>query len=126
MSPSTPMTGLVDLLGGEEVLLLLLGRSLDVGGEAVGDRVLPVEEHRVDPHGGLALDFGEGLPAQLVLREVELGRLPVALLPAAVEIVVADLLGDVLLRDRHGALLSSPSHSATTNTAAAPMRIVTD
>ena len=95
------VAGLVDLLGGEEVLLLLLGGRLDIGGEAVGDRILAIEEHRVDPHGGLPLDLGEGLPALLVLREVELGGLPVPLLPAAVEIVVGDLLGDVLLGDRH-------------------------
>jgi hypothetical protein len=36
---------LVDLLGSEEVLLLLLGGRVDVGGEPVGDRVLAVEEH---------------------------------------------------------------------------------
>jgi hypothetical protein len=98
------VAGLIDLLGREEVLLLLLGSSFDVGGEAVGDRILAVEEHRVDPHGGLPLNLRERLPALLVLGEVELGRLPVPLLPAAVEVVVRDLTGDVLLRDRHRCL----------------------
>ena len=58
------VAGLVDLLGGEEVLLLLFRGGLDVGGEAVGDCVLAVEEHRVDPHGGLPLDLGEGTPSR--------------------------------------------------------------
>ena len=39
------VAGLVDLLGGEEVLLFFLGRRVDVGGEVVGDGVLAEEEH---------------------------------------------------------------------------------
>ena len=85
------VAGLVDLLGGEEVLLLLLRGGVDVGGEAVGDRVLAVEEHRVDPERRLALDLGQGLPALLVLAEVDVVGLPVPLLPALVEVLVGDL-----------------------------------
>ena len=65
------VAGLVDLLGREEVLLLLLRRRVDVGGEVVGDRVLAEEEHRVDPQRRLALDVGERRPAVAVLAEVE-------------------------------------------------------
>ena len=50
---------LVDLLGREEVLLLLARRGVDVGREVVGDRVLAVEEHRVGPQRAAALDLGE-------------------------------------------------------------------
>src|SRR5215204_845800 len=87
------MASLVHLLSGEEVLLLLLGRRVDVGGEVVGDGVLAVEEHRVRPQRGLALDVAERLPALAILRKVEVVRLPVALLPAPVQIVIGDLVG---------------------------------
>ena len=87
------VAGLVDLLGGEEVLLLLRRRRVDVGGEVVGDRVLAEEEHRVDPERRLALDLAERLPALAVLGEVDVVRLPVPLLPAPVEIVVGDRPG---------------------------------
>src|ERR671920_806323 len=40
---------LVDLLRGEEVLLLLARRGVDVRREVVGHRVLAVEEQRVHP-----------------------------------------------------------------------------
>ena len=68
------------------------GRGVDVGGEAVGDRVLAVEEHRVDPQRRLALDLGQRLPALAVLAEVDVVGLPVALLPALVEVLVGDLV----------------------------------
>jgi len=41
--------GLVGLLGGKEVLLLFQRRGVDVGREAVDDRVLAPEEQRVVP-----------------------------------------------------------------------------
>ena len=50
---------LVDLLGGEEVLLLLARRGVDERREVVGHRVLAVEEHRVVPQRGAALELGE-------------------------------------------------------------------
>jgi len=83
----------VDLLGREEVLLLLGRGGVDVGGERLGDAVLAVEEHREDPHRRLALDVGERVPALAILREVDLGRLPIALLPAPVEVLIGDLGG---------------------------------
>ena len=49
---------LVDLLGGEEVLLLLPRGGVDERREVVGDRVLAVEEHRVVPQRGAALVLG--------------------------------------------------------------------
>jgi len=85
---------LVDLLGGEEVLLLLERRRVDVGREVVGDRVLTPEEEAVVPERGLALELGEILaPLSRVLAEVELGRAPVASLPARVEVAVLDGVG---------------------------------
>ena len=51
------VAGLVDLLGGQEVLLLLQRGSVDVGGEVVGDRVLAPEEQAVVPHRRLALEL---------------------------------------------------------------------
>jgi hypothetical protein len=84
---------LVDLLGGEEVLLLLLRCRVDVGREVVGDRVLSVEEHRVDPERRAALDLVQRFPAVAILAEVEVVGGPVALLPAAVEIFVGDVPG---------------------------------
>ena len=48
---------LVDLLGGEEVLLLLARGGVDERREVVGDGVLAVEEHRVVPQRGLALEL---------------------------------------------------------------------
>jgi hypothetical protein len=86
------VASLVDLLRREEVLLLLGRGGLDVGGKAVGDRVLAVEEHRVDPHRRGALDVGEAVPADAVLGEIEVVRRPVALLPALVEVRVGDLV----------------------------------
>ena len=85
---------LVDLLGGEEVLLLLARRGVDERREVVGDGVLAVEEQRVVPQRGLALEVGELLvPVLAILREVVLHRAPVALLPARVEVLVGDLVG---------------------------------
>ena len=52
---------LVDLLGGEEVLLLLARRGVDERRQVVGHRVLAVEEHRVVPQRGAALEVGEPL-----------------------------------------------------------------
>ena len=52
---------LVDLLGGEEVLLLLARGGVDERREVVGDGVLAVEEHRVVPQRGPALELGEAL-----------------------------------------------------------------
>ena len=78
------VAGLVDLLGGEEVLLLLARRGVDVRGEVVRDRVLAPEEQAVVPQRRLALELGEVLsPLAGVLGEVELGGAPVAALPAA-------------------------------------------
>jgi hypothetical protein len=108
---------LVDLLRGEEVLLLLLRRRVDVGGEVVGHRVLAEEEHRVDPERRLALEVGERVPALAVAGEVELVGAPVALLPALVEVLVGDRgpgPDPVLLRNAHPVLLSlGPGPSVT-------------
>ena len=85
------VASLVDLLGGEEVLLLLERGGVDVRREVVGDGVLAVEEHRVVPQRGAALEIGEGLvPVLAVLGEVELGGLPVPVLPPLVQVVVGD------------------------------------
>ena len=85
---------LVDLLRGEEVLLLLARRGVDERRQVVGHRVLAVEEQRVVPQRRLALDVGERpVPVLAVLREVVLHRAPVALLPARVEVLVGDLVG---------------------------------
>ena len=86
------VAGLVDLLGGEEVLLLLARRGVDERREVVGHRVLADEEHRVVPQRGAALVLGHHLvPLAAVLGEVDLHRAPVAALPARVEIGVGDL-----------------------------------
>ena len=92
---------LVDLLGGEEVGLLLGRRGGDVGGERVGDPVLAVEEHRVDPHRRAALDVGEAGPAGGVGGEVDVVGGPVALLPPLVEVLVGDVLHQPLGGDAH-------------------------
>ena len=85
---------LVDLLRGEEVLLLLQRRGVDVRREVVGDGVLAVEEQRVEPQRAAALLVGEVLvPVDPVLREVDVRRRPVAALPARVEVGVVDLVG---------------------------------
>ena len=82
---------LVDLLRGEEVLLLLARGGVDERREVVGDRVLADEEHRVVPQRGAALVVGHHLvPLAPVLAEVDLHRAPVAALPARVEILVGD------------------------------------
>ena len=92
---------LVDLLGREEVLLLLERRGVDVRRQVVGDRVLAVEEQRVQPQRRGALLRRElVLPVLAVDGEVDLGRGPVATLPAGVEIGVVDLFGRGW--DRHG------------------------
>ena len=97
------VAGLVDLLGGEEVLLLLQRRGVDVGGEVVGDGVLAPEEQAVVPQRGLALELGELLaPLARVLGEVELRRAPVAALPARVEVLVGDRVGRQVLVHRPG------------------------
>jgi hypothetical protein len=87
------MARLVHLLGGEEVLLFFRRGGVDVGGEVVGDRVLAVEEHRVDPEAGALLHLVERLPAGPVRGEVERRGAPVALLPAPVEVLVGDVGG---------------------------------
>jgi hypothetical protein len=88
------VTRLVDLLGGEEVLLLLARGGVDVGGEVVGDGVLAPEEQAVVPQRGGALELGEVLaPLARVLGEVELRRRPVAALPARVQVLVGDRVG---------------------------------
>jgi hypothetical protein len=85
------VAGLVDLLGGEEILLLHQWRRVDVGGEVVRYGVLAPEEQAVVPQRGLALELGEVLaPLAGVLGEVELGGAPVPALPARVEIRVGD------------------------------------
>jgi hypothetical protein len=101
---------LVDLLRGQEVLLLGGRRRVDVRGEVVGDRVLAVEEHRVDPERGPALDLAERVPSVAVAAQVDRARAPVSLLPAGVEVVVAERIrgpDPVLVRDAH-LLASSP------------------
>ncbi|GBD46675.1 hypothetical protein HRbin41_01505 [bacterium HR41] len=86
---------LVDLLGREEVLLLLAWRCVYVGREVVGDSILAVEEERVVPQRGSSLEVGElVMPMLAVDREIDRRRLPVLLLPARVEILVGDLVGD--------------------------------
>src|SRR2546427_12306779 len=88
------MARLVYLLGGEEVLLLLARRRVDVGREVVCDRVLAPKEQAVVPQRRLALELGEVLaPLAGVLAEVKLGGAPVAALPAGIEIRVADRVG---------------------------------
>ena len=95
------MARLVDLLRREEVLLLLERRRVDVRREVVGDRVLAVEEQRVQPQRRGALLRRELLlPVDAVGGEVDLGRAPVAALPAGIEIGVVDLLRRGW--DRHG------------------------
>jgi hypothetical protein len=85
---------LVDLLGGQEILLLLERRRVDVGREVVGHRVLAVEEERVEPQRPAPLLLGEPLaPVDRVLREVDVRRAPVAPLPPRVEVVVGDRAG---------------------------------
>src|SRR5919201_5657962 len=87
------MARLVHLLGGEEVLLFLARRGLNERRQVVRNRVLPVQEHRVVPERGAALEVAELLvPLPAVLGEIDLGRAPVALLPAPVEVVVGDPL----------------------------------
>jgi hypothetical protein len=86
---------LVDLLGGQEVLLLLQRRGVDEGREVVGDRVLAVEEERVEPQRRAPLLLGQALvPVDAVLAEVDLRGAPVAPLPPRVEVVVGDRVGD--------------------------------
>ena len=92
---------LVDLLGGEEVGHLLGRGGGDVGGEGVGDPVLAVIEHRVDPHRRAPLDVAQRLPAGAVLGEVEVVGAPVALLPAVVEVLVGDVVHQALGSDAH-------------------------
>ena len=85
---------LVGLLGGEEVLLLLARGGVDVGREVVGDRVLAVEEEGVEPQRAPRWSLGEPLlPVDPVPAEVDLGRPPVAALPARVEVLVGDRVG---------------------------------
>src|SRR4029079_2363558 len=91
---------------GEEVGLLLSRRGGDVGGKGVGDAVLAVEEHRVDPHRRSALDLGEPVPALAVAGEVDVVGAPVALLPELVKVLVCDVLHQALRRDAHLALFS--------------------
>ena len=102
------VAGLVDLLGGEEVLLLLQGGGVDVGGEVVGDGVLAPEEQAVVPQRGLTLELGEVLPPLAgVLGEVELGGPPVAALPAGVEVLVGDRVdGQARRRGRVGEVVA--------------------
>ena len=104
---------LVDLLGGQEVLLLLARRGVDERRQVVGDRVLAVEEHRVVPQRGAALVLGQHLmPLAPVLGEVDLRRAPVAALPARVEIGVGDLCAGAA----HCTRSSSRSASSATGT----------
>ncbi len=87
------VTSLVDLLGGEEVLLFLARGRVDERRQVVGHRVLAVEEHRVRPQGGPALEVGERVaPVIAIGGEVDLAGAPVALLPALVQILVGDLV----------------------------------
>jgi hypothetical protein len=93
---------LVDLLGGQEVLLLLQRGGVDVGREVVGDRVLAVEEERVEPQRPAPLLLAEALvPVDAILAEVDLGGAPVAPFPSRVEVVVGDRVGDRRYGDRH-------------------------
>ena len=71
------MARLVDLLGGQEVLLLLARGGVDVRREVVGDRVLAVEEQRVEPQRGPALELGERvLHCSRSVAEVDRGGAP--------------------------------------------------
>src|SRR4029079_10017970 len=113
------VAGLVGLLGGEEVLLLLARRGVDVGREVVGDRVLAVEEERVEPERAAALLGREPLlPVDAVARQVDLLLTPVAALPARVEVVVGDGVrrwrrgGGAPGSDRHADILSDQPVSA--------------
>ncbi len=107
------VASLVDLLGGEEVLLLLERRGVDVGRQVVGDRVLAVEEQRVVPQGGLALELAPLLvPLDSILGEVDLRGAPVALLPPRVQVVVGDPV-DCARDLRHPVLLRSLPLRAT-------------
>ena len=102
------VAGLVDLLGGQEVLLLLARGGVDERGEVVGDRVLAVEEQRVGPQRARRSTLGEALaPMLAVRREVDLGGAPVALLPAGVQVGVGDLVGGSAGRSRPSAQRSS-------------------
>jgi hypothetical protein len=101
---------LVDLLGGQEVLLLLARRGVDERREVVGDRVLAVEEHRVVPEGCAALELGEVLaPLPAVRAQVDLRGPPVAALPARVQVRVGDLVHRAAHLMRSS---SSPARSA--------------
>ncbi len=53
------VSSLIDLLGGEEVLLLLARSRIDVRREIVGDGVLAPEEERVVPQCGRAFEVRE-------------------------------------------------------------------
>src|SRR5207253_7446178 len=100
---------LVDLLGRQEVGHLLGRGGGDVGGERVGNTVLAVIEHRVDPHRRAALDVGQRLPAGAVLGEVEVVGAPVALLPAVIEVLVGDVVHQALGSDAHRVSFWCPS-----------------
>jgi hypothetical protein len=92
---------LVDLLGREELLVLLERRGVDVRAQAVGDRVLAVEEERVEPQRPAPLLGGHALvPVDPVPGQVDLRRAPVPALPPRVQVGVRDLLGR--WGDRHG------------------------
>ena len=87
------MAGLVDLLRGQEILLLLGRRRVDIGREVFGHGVLAVEEHGELPAHAAALEVGQALPALRVAQEVDLAHAPVALLPARVEVLVGNVGG---------------------------------
>ena len=58
------------------------------------DRVFAVEEQRVGPQRAPAVQVGEPLrPVFAIGGEVDLGRAPVALLPARVQVGIGDLVG---------------------------------
>jgi hypothetical protein len=85
---------LVDVLGGEEVLLLFARGRVNERRQVVGYRVLAVEEQGVRPQRAPALDLGELLlPLVTIKREVDLGGAPVALLPAGIQVGVRNLVG---------------------------------
>ena len=110
------MARLVHLLGGEEVLLLLARRGVDVGREPVGHGVLAPEEQRVVPERRLALEVGELLRHWRASSVKSISRgAPVALLPARVEVLVADCVG----RRAHRYICSHERNKCTERSGAA-------
>ena len=80
------VTRLIDLLGDEECLLVLVGRGEDQSGELVGHALLADEEGRQAEEHLLAQALGHGIPVAPVGAQVDLVRDPVLALPQPVEL----------------------------------------